>query len=293
MAGLVVRIAAFTFIPRREYSTPAASRFRPSILGTLPVPCTTRSQVTVSVPSGRSTVTVNSSPCFSIFAIFAFVRRSMPNSAVASTSIATKSGSKGPKGRSIISSIDTSRAPARLATWANSIAMNPPPTKAMRSGRSRSSRKSVLVTRYSSPGMFSVIGRAPVAMWKCLAVKVSPFNSMVSGPVNRACPSKTSIPAFSSPASMRGGIASVNVRLKAIMSDQLTDVPASRPLPFMFSAHSTPSVTAISIFLGSQPRRAQVPPWGSLSMLATLQPAFAAIRATPLPPVPPPITIRS
>src|SRR3546814_466624 len=50
---------------------------------------------------------------------------------------------------------------------------------------------------------------------------------------------------------------------------------------------------AISIFFGSQPRNAHVPPKGRLSKLATRQPALAVIRATPFPPVPPPITIRS
>src|SRR3546814_2935985 len=83
------------------------------------------------------------------------------------------------------------------------------------------------------------------------------------------------------------------MRLEATMSGQLTAVCASSPLPSRLRAHSTPSVTAISIFFGSQPRNAHVPPKGGLSKLATRQPALAVIRATPFPPVPPPITIRS
>ena len=184
----------------------------------------------------------------------------MPSSVEASTSIATRSASKGPSGRPAISRTVTALAPARWAIWANSMAMNPPPTKTILSGRSDNSRNSVLVVSRSSPGMFSVIGRAPVAMWKCFARRVSPFSVIVSRPMKRASPCSGVIPALRKPASMRDGMASVKVRLNAIISGQLTEGRASRPLPAMVWAQSTPSVTAISIFLGSQPRSAQVPP---------------------------------
>src|SRR3546814_16505490 len=92
---------------------------------------------------------------------------------------------------------------------------------------------------------------------------------------------------------MRPGIASVNMRLEATMSGQLTAVCASSPLPSRLWAHSTPSVTALSLFFGSQPRNAHVPPKGRLSKLATRQPALAVLLATPFPPVSLPISKRT
>jgi len=64
----------------------------------------------------------------------------------------------------------------------------------------------------------------------------------------------------------------------------------------MAPMRSTPSMTsaaAISIFFGSQPRSAQVPPNGRWSMTATDQPALRQPNAVTLAAVPVPITIRS
>lgn len=47
------------------------------------------------------------------------------------------------------------------------------------------------------------------------------------------------------------------------------------------------------IFFGSQPRNARVPPYGSASTIATLQPFAAHLFATAIPAMPAPITITS
>ncbi len=91
-------------------------------------------------------------------------------------------------------------------------------------GFSGSSRKSALVISRSSPGMFSVIGRAPVAMWKCFARSVVPLTSTVSGLVKCTSPCSVEMPAFFSPASILEGMAPVKVCLNAIISGQLIDV---------------------------------------------------------------------
>ena len=50
---------------------------------------------------------------------------------------------------------------------------------------------------------------------------------------------------------------------------------------------------SIRIFFGSQPRKAQVPPKGSESIMATLSPLERQLDATVEPAVPVPITIKS
>src|SRR6266480_2285132 len=81
---------------------------------------------------------------------------------------------------------------------------------------------------------------------------------------------------------------SVNVRLKAISSGQSILTSPATPRPRMRPTLSTVSALAISIFFGSQPRSAQVPPVGRKSMIATVQPAArdriaATIAAVPVP----------
>ena len=63
-----------------------------------------------------------------------------------------------------------------------------------------------------------------------------------------------------------------------------------------YAAESDPSIAsapATSIFLGSQPRSAQVPPNGFSSTTATFQPAFATRMAQTMAAVPVPITTKS
>src|ERR1043165_2322592 len=65
------------------------------------------------------------------------------------------------------------------------------------------------------------------------------------------------------------------------------------PLPCMRVVQSITSAEPTSTFFGSQPRRAQVPPNGSESMMATSHPASRHLWATVEPAAPVPITMRS
>src|SRR5438128_10542053 len=87
------------------------------------------------------------------------------------------------------------------------------------------------------------------------------------------------------------GTESVNVRLNRIKSRQSMRNPgSSTPLPFIRRAQSTTSAAPTRTFLGSQPRKAHVPPNGRESTTATFQPADRQLEATVEPAVPLPTT---
>src|SRR5437588_3983283 len=87
---------------------------------------------------------------------------------------------------------------------------------------------------------------------------------------------------------------SVNERLNRINSFQSIWSCSERiPLPFMRRAQSIASAAPTSTFLGSHPRRAQVPPKGSESTIATLHPAARHRDATADAADPVPIATRS
>src|SRR5258708_7189232 len=65
------------------------------------------------------------------------------------------------------------------------------------------------------------------------------------------------------------------------------------PFPRMRRDHSMSSPAPTSIFFGSHPRRAQVPPYGSSSMTATCQPAARHLYAGTDAAEPVPMTTRS
>src|SRR5712691_2227377 len=158
----------------------------------------------------------------------------------------------------------------------------------MRRGKCSSSRKSSLVARCSSPGIPSFTGSAPAAIRKWRPSRTSSPTLIVFRPVNRACPSKVSIPLSAYIRSCFPGTGSVKPRLNAINSGQsMSSFPAT-PRVRMRDAKSTASAPETSIFFGSQPRSAQVPPNGRKSITATLQPAArtriaAVIAAVPVP----------
>ena len=70
-------------------------------------------------------------------------------------------------------------------------------------------------------------------------------------------------------------------------------LPPSIPLPFIRWFQSITSAAPTRTFLGSHPRKAQVPPNGRESIMATCQPAFRHCEATVEAAVPVPITTRS
>src|SRR5215472_1581403 len=89
------------------------------------------------------------------------------------------------------------------------------------------------------------------------------------------------------------GIGSVKVRLKAISSCQSMWMSPATPCVCIRRVQSTASAPLTSIFLGSQPRSAQVPPNGRRSITATERPALRTRSAATCAAVPVPITIRS
>ena len=158
----------------------------------------------------------------------------------------------------------------------------------MRRGTCCSLRNSSLVARYSSPGIPNLTGSAPAAMRKWRASRVSLSTRIVLGSVNRARPRKVSIPLSAYICSCLRGTASVKLRLNAINSGQSTCSSPATPCVRMRNAKSMTSAPETSIFFGSHPRSAQVPPNGRKSITATLQPAArtriaAVIAAVPVP----------
>ena len=149
-----------------------------------------------------------------------------------------------------------------------------------------------MVTR-SSPSMPRAIGRAPVATTMCAAFRRRPPTSTSSAPTTRASPWSVCAPAPRSQASMRSATGSVKERLRAMSAGQSMATPSRRPAPASISPRATASAAANSTFLGLQPRRAHVPPYGSLSTTATLSPAAAQRDTTFCAAAPVPITSTS
>jgi hypothetical protein len=93
---------------------------------------------------------------------------------------------------------------------------------------------------------------------------------------------------------MASGTPSVKVRLNLAMSAQASaGAGAARPLPCMRRPQSMSSDTPTKTFFGSQPRSWQVPPKGSESTTATLQPASRQPKAALWAAEPVPTTTRS
>ena len=146
----------------------------------------------------------------------------------------------------------------------------------------------------SSPAMPSEAGLAPVAMTMYLASRSRPPTSTEFGPVNRAGPWNVAMSSLRKLSSLLCGTGSVNVRLNRINSAHSMRNPvSSTPRPFMRRAQSTTSATPTRTFLGSQPRRAHVPPKGRLSIMATVHPAARHRDATVDAAVPVPMQIKS
>src|SRR2546426_7474132 len=76
-------------------------------------------------------------------------------------------------------------------------------------------------------------------------------------------------------------------------SGQETCASPLTPRPCIRRCQSASSAAPTSTFLGSQPRNAHVPPYGSSSTMATCQPALRHRYAGADPAVPVPITMRS
>src|SRR5216684_326886 len=89
------------------------------------------------------------------------------------------------------------------------------------------------------------------------------------------------------------GIGSVKDRLNAISSRQSMHTSPAMPFPRMRRAWSSAATPPTSIFFGSQPRSAHVPPKGRKSTIATIHPALRTRIAATIAAVPVPMMTRS
>ncbi len=184
-------------------------------------------------------------------------------------------------------------APAAAAMNPSSNEMKPPPMKRIRPGSDSIARKSSLEEISPSPGIESARGIEPVAIPMNRAVtRSSPIRSSFL-PANRARPWRRTTPSFASVASRLAVTTSVNPRLNRIRSLHSMRQPPAIPVPLRCRARMTVSAAPCSTFFGTQPRWPQVPPYGSSSVIATLQPSRRQRRAMEVPAAPVPITTRS
>src|SRR5437867_944382 len=160
--------------------------------------------------------------------------------------------------------------------------------KSARAGILGRSRKASLVLTRSAPGNFKGTGMAPAAISTRRPVNRSSPTTSVVGPTKRATPWKSSMPISVHVRSVCSVVPPISSRLKAMSRGHSSVRPsAGTPRPVRSRAALTASAAPTRIFLGTQPRRAHVPPNGCRSTTATLQPASrqrdATAEVTPLP----------
>src|SRR6266851_9329375 len=88
------------------------------------------------------------------------------------------------------------------------------------------------------------------------------------------------MPAFKNDFPLSSGTGAVKVRLNCINAGQSIEASGATPRFTNRFVESTTSATPTSTFLGSQPRKAQVPPKGLESIIATSHPALRHSYAT-------------
>ena len=111
-----------------------------------------------------------------------------------------------------------------------------------------------------------------------LGTMTEPTIRSVASSANRASPCSVATPASPSAFSTPAGAGSVNPRLNAMSEGQSRRRSPVGPLPRCAAARSTTSAAVNSTFLGSQPRRMQVPPYSRRSTMATRWPPRRAPR---------------
>ena len=168
MLGFVVRKSAITLIPLPATSTPAASKFKSSVLPARPAAINGISLVTRR-PSA-ATISKRPSAVSSTAAVSKFQWNVMPLLSICAIKSCVKSWSNS---RRITSCFATTCTLAPAAIPANSMAIKPAPMKATSSGILGKFKKSSLSCNNSSPGTDKRAGRAPVAIIHLSAVNVS------------------------------------------------------------------------------------------------------------------------
>mmetsp|Transcript_4806 Transcript_4806/g.12924 ORF Transcript_4806/g.12924 Transcript_4806/m.12924 type:complete len:229 (-) Transcript_4806:574-1260(-) len=142
MAGLVVERSSFTLTPRPAlYSTPAASKPKPSTFGARPVATRSASQQTTSAsacPGRPSSILISGqgvpAVCCTPLTLM-LVRMRTPSCSSVLCTTAEASASSGPRIRARPSRTVTSE-PKRRNAWAISKPMGPPPRTTKRGGSS-------------------------------------------------------------------------------------------------------------------------------------------------------------
>ena len=122
---------------------------------------------------------------------------------------------------------------------------------------------------------------APAAIITRRPVRRSSPTASVVGPTKRARPWNCSTPICAHACSVRCEVGSTSDRLKRMSAGQsIVSEAAGTPTSAMSRAPWTASAAPTRIFLGTQPRSAQVPPNGRESTTATVQPASRHLEAT-------------
>ena len=216
-------------------------------------------------------------------------------SSAADTTAAASTSSRGRTCAPACTSVTT--LPKRANDWASSVPMGPPPITSNRAGRSVSEKIDSLVSYGVSarPGIGGRAARAPVAMIALRNRSTMSFTEIASGPLNVACPKKTSMPSDRKRSTPSTGLMSARRRRSRAMTvpkspSDVTRGPPNRSAAVRASRHAR--AARITAFDGTQPKLRQSPPnmWRSTS--ATRAPSPAAIAALTRPAVPAPITTR-
>ena len=190
------------------------------------------------------------------------------------------------------------REPNRENICASSRATYRPPRTRSSAGTSVSSMTVVLVRKPESarPGMFGMVGFAPVAITKRPARIVLSATRSVSLPVKAACPLKSVT--FGKPRRLSiyfvWRISSTSLSFWATSLEKSVSSPrTAMPAKGVCCAQWSDSAARISAFDGTHPTLIQVPPTVPRSRKATVAPRSDALMAAANAAPPEPITTRS
>ena len=190
------------------------------------------------------------------------------------------------------------RTPRRASAWPSSSPMTPPPTTATDCGKSVHSNTASLVMTLSPAACHSggTMGVEPVAI-TTLAASTSVCSSTcnVPGEIKRAWPRSFSSSGMAlTPSSTKPTKRSRSLRTRLITCwPSMRTGPACTPKAGAAATAWAASAAAIKSLLGMQPTRAQVVPYGPLSIISTRLPCMRAALCAVMPAVPLPITATS
>src|SRR5215471_8657611 len=171
----------------------------------------------------------------------------------------------------------------------------PAPETSSRPGAPSSAMaSSLLIVRRLPRSEGGRVDMAPVASTTGTPSKVRSPPTTVLGPVKRALPVRTSIPAASSVVRVRrAALCTTDPDQVSIRSQSTLAGPTVTPMRLAATTSSSAVTVRCRAPDGIQPAWTHVPPRPALSISVTRAPNRAAVRAAATPPGPPPTTSRS